>query len=55
MPVRGGQVTKQMFTVFLEMICSLLSVDSGPAITSVTLIEWEDGVTMAEPGDDVTL
>lgn len=39
LPVRGGQVTKQMFTVFLEMICSLLSVDSGPAITSVTLIE----------------
>ena len=41
---RGGQVTKQMFTVFLRMICSLLDIDSGPTITQVSFTERRVGV-----------
>lgn len=30
---KGGQVTKQMFIVFLRKICSLLTFEWGPTIT----------------------
>ena len=35
LPRRGGQVSKQMFTVFLRMICSLLHIDPHPTITAL--------------------
>lgn len=51
LPVRGGQVTKQMFTVFLRMICSLLRIDSGPTTTiNSAALEWAEKCTMLESG-----